>query len=182
MSNLHFSVLIALGSDRIGIVDDLARVIAARGGNIEESKMAVLGGEFAAVMLLALPEGALEPLKASLDQLGRDLDLRLELKSTTQPCAEPAGRPYQLETVSLDTPGIVQAVASLLKQHSINIEAVETETQPAPWTGAPMFRMRATVILGPGVSLARLKGDLADIEREMDLDITLRPASGNLPE
>jgi glycine cleavage system transcriptional repressor len=87
-----------------------------------------------------------------------------------------------LETVSLDTPGIVQAVTALLKRHRINIEELETETLPAPWTGAPMFRLHATLILDGSVSVARLKGDLAELEGEKDWDISLRPAFTAQPE
>jgi glycine cleavage system transcriptional repressor len=176
MANLTFAVLTALGPDRVGIVDDLSTLVAARGGNIEESKMAILGGEFAVIMLVALPAAELEALAAALPGREKALGLRLELKQTRKPEAARDGRPYTLETVSLDTPGIVLSVTAVLKAHGINIEELETLTQPAPWTGAPMFRMRATIILGPAVSIAQLKSDLAQLEAERDLDITLRPA------
>jgi len=176
MSTSSFAVLTAIGPDRVGIVDDLAGLVAARGGNIEESKMAILGGEFAAVMLVSLAPSHLDTLMASLADQGKALGLRLELKQTHAPAALREGRPYILESVSLDTPGIVLAVTAVLKAHGINIEELETLTQPAPWTGAPMFRMRATIILGPKVPVAQLKADLAQLEADKDLDISLKPA------
>jgi hypothetical protein len=39
----------------------------------------------------------------------------------------------------------------------VNIESIETDTASAPWTGAPMFRMRAHVVVG------------------QDLDVRFRP-------
>jgi len=182
MSAPTYSVLTAIGADRVGIVEDIAGLVTSRGGNIEESKMAVLGGEFAAIMLIAMPGPALAALDVLLGGLGQELGLHLALKPTTQPRATASGRPYFLETISLDTPGIVQAVTALLKRHRINIEELETETLPAPWTGAPMFRMRATLILGATVSLAALKADLVELEGERDLDINLKPALPGLPE
>ncbi len=176
MSAPSFAVFTAIGPDRVGIVDDLAALVAARGGNIEESKMAILGGEFAAVMLVALGSAQLDSLAASLPALEQSLGLHLELKQTSKPEALRAGRPYILESVSLDTPGIVHSVTAILKQHHINIEELETMTQPAPWTGAPMFRMRATIILGPQIQVAQLKADLVRLEAEKDLDISLKPA------
>lgn len=176
MTSPAFAVLTAIGPDRVGIVDDLSRLVAALGGNIEESRMAILGGEFAVIMLVALADAKLATLEASLPDQGRALGLRLELKQTRKPEAARAGRPYTLETISLDTPGIVLAVTAVLKTHDINIEELETLIQPAPWTGAPMFRMRATIILEPAVSLQQLKTDLALLEAERDLDISLRPA------
>ncbi len=182
MSAQAFAVLTAIGPDRVGIVDDLSRLIAPLGGNIEESKMAILGGEFAVIMLVSLAAPQLEVLEGVLPAQEKALGLRLELKPTRKPVANLEGRPYSLETVSLDTPGILLAVTAVLKAHRINIEVMETLTQPAPWTGAPMFRMRATIILGPTISILQLRADLAQIEAERDLDITLRPAIAGLSE
>ena len=50
-----FVVLTAVGPDRVGIVDDIAGAVSGAGCNIEESKMAVLGGEFAVIMLVSGP-------------------------------------------------------------------------------------------------------------------------------
>jgi glycine cleavage system transcriptional repressor len=176
MTTSSFAVLTAIGPDRVGIVDDLAGLVAARGGNIEESKMAILGGEFAAIMLVSLDPLQLEGLVASLPALEEALGLHFQMKSTRKPENLRDGRPYTLESISLDTPGIVHSVTAILKQHGINIEELETSTQPAPWTGAPMFHMRATIILGPQVLVAQLKYDLAQLETDKDLDISLKPA------
>src|ERR1035437_1282499 len=105
-----FAVFTAIGPDRVGIVDDLASQVATRGGNIEESKMAILGGEFAAVMLVCLEPSQVKNLAASLPDLENSLGLRLELKQTSKPDILRNGRPYILESVSLDTPGIVHSV------------------------------------------------------------------------
>ena len=182
MSPSAFAVLTALGPDRVGIVDDLSRLVADHGGNVEESKMAILGGEFAVIMLVGLAADRVDALTAALVAQEGALGLRLSLKPTHPPQTPGDGRPYVLETVSLDTPGILLSVTGLLKTHGINIEELETLTQPAPWTGAPLFRMRATLILGPAVSLPSLRTDLAQLEVERDLDITLRPAGSSAAE
>jgi glycine cleavage system transcriptional repressor len=176
MSAHAFAVLTAIGPDRVGIVDDLSRLVASLGGNIEESKMAILGGEFAVIMLVSIAASHLDTLESTLDAKQKALGLHLELRQTRKPQGLRKGRPYSLEAVSLDTPGIVLSVTAVLKNHAINIEEMETQTQPAPWTGAPMFRMRATIILGPAASVLQLKADLAQLQAERDLDITLRPA------
>ena len=73
-------------------------------------------------------------------------------------------------TPSRNRPAVVE-----LRSHGINIEDLETDTAAAPWTGAPMFRMRAHLIVGPSVSIARLKEELSRIQQEHDLDIVLKP-------
>lgn len=169
-----YAVLTAIGADRIGIVDDLSGLVAARSCNIEESRMAVLGGEFAVIMLVSGAAAALEQLSRDLSAAGVRLGLHAQCRSTREPRSE-AGRPYLLETVSLDTPGIVHTVTAVLRKHGVNIESLETDTAPAPWTGAPMFRMRAHVVVGPSVEIGKLKDDLARLEAGQDLDVRLRP-------
>ena len=169
-----YAVLTAIGADRVGIVDDLSGLVAARSCNIEESRMAVLGGEFAVIMLVSGAPPALDRLSGELAAAGARLGLRVELKATRRPAPE-TGLPYLLETVSLDTPGIVHTVTATLRKHGVNIESLETDTAPAPWTGVPMFRMRAHVVVGPAVEIGKLKEDLAHLEAEQDLDVRLRP-------
>jgi len=182
MSIPAFAVITAIGPNRIGIVEELSGIVSNLGASISESRMALLGGEFAVLMLVEMVEGQLEGLERALKEKELALNLRIELKRTQQPSVPSKGRPYVLETVSLDTPGIVHAATAVLTQHGIDIEELETSTHPAPWTGAPMFHMRATIILGPEISLSQLKADLALLESERDLDIHLHPAAHPLEE
>jgi glycine cleavage system transcriptional repressor len=177
-----YAVLTAIGPDRIGIVDDVSGAIAEGSCNIEESKMAVLGGEFAVIMLVSGEPASVEALTRSLPAHAESMGLHIECKRTREPHAAESGRPYQLEAVSLDTPGIVHAVTAVLRSHGINIEDLETDTAAAPWTGAPMFRMKAHLIVAPSVSISRLKDELARLQEKHDLDIALKPVFAALPE
>jgi glycine cleavage system transcriptional repressor len=174
-----FVVLTAVGSDRVGIVDDISGAVSAAGCNIEESKMAVLGGEFAVIMLVSGPEASVDTMTRSLPALGGKLGLHVGCHPTRKPRSESGveekGRPWLLKAVSLDTPGIVHSVTAVLRTHEINIEDLETETAAAPWTGAPMFRLTAHLVVGPFVSIGGLKQELAKLQQEHDLDIVLKP-------
>jgi len=170
-----FAVFSAIGADRVGIVDDLSGLVADAGGNIEESKMAVLGSEFAVMMLVSMDEAAMNALATSISKTETQFGLKLGLVRTKEPTPPERGRPYILETVSLDGRGIVHAVSAVLRGHGINIEDLETETERAPLTGAPMFRMRANIVLGPSVSISALRRELEGLEAGQDIDIVLMP-------
>jgi glycine cleavage system transcriptional repressor len=172
---MGFVVLTAVGPDRVGIVDDISGLVTQAGCNIEESKMAVLGGEFALMMLVSGQKEPVDSLARSLPALGEKLGLSLGCRPTREPRAEPKGRPYLLKAVSLDTPGIVKAVTAVIRRYSINIEDLETETVPAPWTGAPMFQLSALLVVGPSVALNSFKEDLQRLQRQQDMDIVLKP-------
>ena len=49
-------VLTVTGPDRIGIVERVTGLLFEHGGNVETSRMARLGGEFAILMLVSMPE------------------------------------------------------------------------------------------------------------------------------
>jgi len=176
--NREWSVLTAIGTDRVGIVDDISGKVMENGCNIEESKMAVLGREFAIIMLVSGTPEAVASLAGRLLTPAADLGMRIELKKTREPAEAEKGRPYLLETSSLDTPGIVHSVTALLRKHGVNIEDLETETAAAPWTGAPLFRMRAHLIVPSSVSVTRLKEEFVRLQETQDLDIDLKPVFG----
>jgi glycine cleavage system transcriptional repressor len=171
------AILTAIGADRVGIVDDLTALILEGHCNVEESRMAVLGGEFAVILLLSGGQEDVRAVVQGLPPRGESLGLHITMKETAPPQPAPDSRPYLLESVSLDTPGIVHSITSLLRRHGINIDDLETDTTPAPWTGAPMFIMKARIILPAGVAIAALREELETLESEQNLDIKLAPIS-----
>jgi glycine cleavage system transcriptional repressor len=170
-----FLVLTAVGPDRVGIVDEISGAVTGGGCNIEESKMAVLGGEFAVIMLVSGAAASVDSMARSLPAWGEKLGLRVGCHPTHEPRAEEKGRPYLLKAVSLDMPGIVHVITAVLRRYAINIEDLETETAPAPWTGAPMFRLSAHLVVGPSISVSGLKEEFSRLQQEHDLDIVLQP-------
>jgi glycine cleavage system transcriptional repressor len=177
-----YAVFSAIGADRVGIVDDLSALVSEGGGNIEESKMAVLGGEFAVMMLVSMEVAALDALVARIAEIESRLALKIGVKETRQDAREDSSsssaehrRPYTLETVSLDGRGIVHAVSAVLRSYDINIEDLETRTERAPLTGAPLFRMKANVVLGRDVVVSALRRELEELQTAQDLDIILQP-------
>ena len=174
------AILTALGPDRVGIVDDLTALILEAGCNVEESRMAVLGGEFAVILLLSGGQHEVGRLIEGLPARAAGLGLQAALKETAPPQPDAGSRPYLLETTSLDTPGIVHAVTSVLRRHKVNILSLETDTAAAPWTGAPMFHMRARLgVQGP---IGGLREELAELEAGTSLDIRLEAVAPEEPD
>ena len=159
----------------MGIVDDLTTAIFEKDCNVEESRMAVLGGEFAVILLLSGIGDRVQALIRNLPAVGETLGLHITLKETVPPKADLNTRPYLIESVSLDSPGIVHSITSLLRKYGINIEDLETDTTAAPWTGAPMFIMRARITIPAAVALSTLREELEDVEVQQNLDIKLTP-------
>lgn len=162
------------GPDRVGIVEEVTRAILDLGGNIENSRMARLGGEFAILMLASLPAektGALTGAFAHLSEQGY-----MVTTSQTQSAKEAAraGRlAYNIDVQGADHEGIIHQVAQGLSDKGINIESMETATVSAPVSGAPLFTMRAlvsvplTVVESDWIAKLTEAGDLAGVDIEV---------------
>ena len=168
----------ASGEDTVGLVDRFTRRITEAGCNIEESRMAVLGGQFAILMLLSGPWNALSRLESQLDAIGKELELTIVHKRTRMREAGDPLIPYQVEAISLDHPGIVQSLASFFAARHINIEEMATDSYSAPHTGTAMFSVRITVGVPASTHIASLRGDFLDYCDELNLDATIEPARG----
>ena len=168
-------VLTAVGPDRVGLAGDISAHILECGCNIEESKMAVLGGDFAVILLVSGKESAVTRLTGGIEDFATAHALTVTTKRTEPRRSPPKSRPYLIETVSLDTPGIVRSVTGLLRSLGVNIEDLETETTGAPWTGAPMFHMRVRVTAPPSVHVATFREKLEKLAFDLDLDLTITP-------
>lgn len=176
--NTLYAVLSTVGPDRKGMADDIANIAIEFNCNIEDSKMSVLGGEFAVIMLISGDEKSIPELISKADILGKRFDMIINIKETSAPHTIEQGIPYMLESISMDTPGIVHGITQYLRELSINIEDLETDKSAAPLSGTPMFHMRAHIIIPPSVNLADFKDHLTDIEHEKNLDINLKALTG----
>jgi glycine cleavage system transcriptional repressor len=170
-----YAVLNASGTDRVGLVGEFTSRLLDYSCNIEESKMAVLGGEFALIVLVSGEKTQIDNLlrEVATDDWVSNLDVTG--KATGSHAHERDGRPYRIESISLDTPGIVHAVTGLLRERNINVDELETETSGAPFTGAPMFHMRITTMIGPDINVSELRAALSEIASDHDLDIRVVP-------
>ncbi len=173
-----YAVLSTVGSDRKGMADDIANIAEEYNCNIEDSKMSVLGGEFASIMLLSGNTESIENLILNAGKIGGVLDLSINIQETSRPDSSHQGIPYLLESISMDTPGIVHLITKHLRELSINIEELETDKTAAPLSGTPMFHMRAQIIIPASVSISDLKEHLLAIEQEKNLDINLKAMIG----
>lgn len=173
-----YLVLSALGEDRPGIVDRLAHAAARHGCNIEDSRMTVLGGEFAVLMLMSGSPGAIAELEQTAPQVGRELDLMLLTKRTRPKPPQPAARPYHIEVTALDQPGLVHELANFFSSRHINIEALDTDTYAAPHTGSQMFGLEMTVNIPSTIQVATLREEFLDHCDARNLDASFDPVRG----
>ena len=173
-----YLVITASGEDKVGLVDRLSGRIAESGCNIEESRMAVLGGQFALIMLLSGPWHALSKIEGQLESLGNQLGLSIIHRRTRKKEREQPAIPYTVDVVAMDHPGIVRSLSAFFARNNINIEELQTDTYPAPHTGTPMFSVTMTVGVHADVHIPWLREHFLDYCDDMNLDATFEPSRG----
>ena len=173
----RYAVLVAVGPDRPGLVDAISQFIFESGGNLEDSRMAVLGGEFAVLVLVSGAEGAVQRVLEGAEAAGRSIGLTMHARPTRSPgeAASTETLPYELSAFALDHPGIVTRVAHYLGEQHINVRAMETRVAPAPVSGQPLFSLHAVIDLPRGSSVRALRRDLDALGDVENIDIELRP-------
>lgn len=166
-------VLTVIGPDRPGLVEELARVIAARGGSWDESRMARLAGHFAGVVQIHLPEEAVPGLLSDLPGLAaRGLSASV-FDSEAGDAASAPGETLWLELVGQDRPGIVRDVSRALAALSVNVLDLWTAVESAPMSGERLFRARAELAPPPGLGKDAIKRTLERLAADMMVDLTL---------
>ena len=167
-------ILTAIGADRPGLVDEVSEFIFARGGNIADSRMVNLRGQFAMMVLIGAPEQTLSRLKSELWQLQQQSGLQIELRPASEARAGSAQAvPYRLTASAIDQPGLVHRLSHLLRGAEVNIESLETQLKPAPVTGTPMFEMEIIISVPRSTSIAKLKEQIAGTCGELNIDFEL---------
>lgn len=76
-------VITAIGEDRPGIVNELTKILLNANLNVEDSRMSVLGGEFAVMLLVTGSETSITSIKQQKEELSTSLNLNLLIKPTT---------------------------------------------------------------------------------------------------
>jgi glycine cleavage system transcriptional repressor len=167
-------ILLSVGKDRPGIVDDVSSFLFERGANIEDSRMAALGGCFSIMTLFSCNPDQAETITGDLGDL-----VKLGLESYIYE-ADPtvkkreAGKSLKMNVRAMDHPGIVQKLVHVLRQHDVNILSLNTHVSKAPLSGAPLFALELEADAPSEVSIERLKEELKGVAAQRNLDINFK--------
>jgi len=167
-------VISALGADRSGIVDELSSIIASHKLNIEDSRMTVLGGEFAILLLVAGEKSAIQAFIEQQEKIATALHIQLLMKTTQSVETKSTILPYQVEVTAMDNQGIVHNLAGFFSKKQIGIVDLHTDHYPAPHTGTPMFALYMTIGIPADISISKLKETFTNFCDELNLDAELK--------
>lgn len=170
----HLAVT-AFGVDRPGIVATVTGVLVDHGGNLEDTAMTILGGHFAMMLVVDVPdrEGA-DALEAALAAAVAPLGLTVVVRPIEDAGrARAPGSSWSVSVYGADQPGIVHRVTQLLADRGANV--ADLSTRVVGPSGAPAYVMLLEVVLSDGVDPDELAAELRGVAADLGVEVHLRP-------
>lgn len=163
------------GRDRIGIVKDMTGLILEEEGNILDSKMSKLSGNFAMMLLVDLPDSKIPDLKEKLKRCQDYLALTINCNEVLEE-GRPNGflnnyRKISIEVEGADHPGIIHSITQYLSYLGVNVQTLHSSCEPAPWGGSTLFKMQANVAVPELIKFEDLEKKLQEMEQQLAVDI-----------
>jgi glycine cleavage system transcriptional repressor len=123
---LNLSVT-AIGRDRPGIVAGMTAALLEMNGNVDDSQMSILHGQFAVMLIVSVPDDAsIDELSARLEETGQEFGLAAITVSPVETLERGPQATHVLTVYGADQPGIVHGVAELLAARGVNITDLRT--------------------------------------------------------
>jgi glycine cleavage system regulatory protein len=167
-------VITSFGRDRKGIVNEVTAAVLAARGNVEESRMARLRGDFTITMLVSFVRDQSD-VDAFKSDLARIEGLTTSVRASSEDeAAKTVSTHRRVLLRGNDFPGITHAFTRVLFDRDVNIESMTTDTAPAPFGTERLFLVDALVRLSAGAaSIDALGASLRALERDMGLDVEI---------
>jgi glycine cleavage system transcriptional repressor len=159
-----------LGRDRPGIIADSTAALTELGGNLEDSSMTLLRGQFA-MTLVVRTDASADAVRAVLEpRFGSD-GLAVYVGELDESAAvATAGNAYVLSVHGADRVGIVAAITGVLAEYGGNVTDLTTRLAGA------LYILVAEVELPSSADANALGGRLSDVAAELGVEVSLRPA------
>ena len=168
-------ILSAVGRDRPGIVADLSQLVYDCDANLDDSRMTILGNEFAAILLCS---GDGPDLERRLAEGARRLEWENRLTVFLRPLEgeprpavpAPGTRLVRIQAEGADRAGIVAKICRTLADLSVNIADLKSDAVPAP-SGTALYRMTIEGEVPETLAPAELAKRLDEAGSEIDVDV-----------
>jgi glycine cleavage system transcriptional repressor len=167
-------ILTASGRDRPGVLEEFTDLLLKHDGNVDASRMAHLGDEFAILMLVSVPEDKVEGLQMAAAELRKaDYEVHTRLTEVSDAPSDPASYACGITVTGADHMGIIHHFARGLADNGVNVETLNTEVMAAPMSGTPLFTMSAVVTVPREVPVDRLREVLERIGDELGVNTSV---------
>lgn len=172
---LQHLVLTALGSYTPQLAEQFSKALTDSGCSITDSRMTMLGNNFAMITMLAGNWDSIAKLEDMLPKLEERLDIAIHSKRTELFKPSTGLMPYAIDAVCSNRVSVVYELAKFFASNNIQIQEIYTSSYRASHTGSPMYSVHITVHIPTENSIASLRGDFMEFCDQLNLDAIMEP-------
>src|SRR5688572_6412234 len=166
----HQAILVATGADRPGVLDDVSLFLHDRNVHILESRVSLLRGQFALLLLIrADDESAMQSFEGSLGELDRTAGISTELRPASD-AAPSDNTPLRLSASGRDPAAAVFRLSHLMRVLNTNIENIETSTTK----GEQGFTLEMDLSVPRATPVMMLKQYVQSLAEELGINCDVR--------
>lgn len=165
-------VLTFSGPDKTGIVFELSNVVHTQKGNVEESRMTLLGQDFALLMLISVDANQADTLKDEITKQFPEFNVSFRDTASKKGFQGPV-RILHVTFDGPDQPGVLSAMSNIFLKNQISVRDLETDTSSAPFAGYKVFGLKSVIAVPNSTDLAQLDDDISAFEEEYGVDVTI---------
>jgi len=164
MQNTRY-ILTVMAKDKPGIVQAISEIILANQGSWLESSLSRLGGQFAGIIAVIIPDESLDDFKRGLADIVAD-GITVKIQSFNEG-GNVSGKPATILVEANDRFGIIDEISSALAQKSVNVEKLVSECESASMAGYDLFKAKVHVILPEGFTVNQLQTLMENVSDDL---------------
>ena len=169
----------AIGADRPGVVAGVTGALAELDGNLEDTSMTILGGRFAMVLIVAVPEGVgVAEVEQALAGPAAELHLDISVHPSEAGPPRTAGERWSVAVYGADRPGIVHRFATVLADHGANV--TDLATRVIGDVDHPVYAMLMDVAVPESADADALGNRLADTAAEIGVECSMHRSDADI--
>ncbi|GFD88869.1 glycine cleavage system transcriptional repressor [Alteromonas sp. McT4-15] len=156
----HQLIVTILGTDKSGILSEIASTVSEAQCNILDSRQAIYGREFSLTMIIEGTQSAITKAECILPALFQRLDLLSMMKRTSHHEKQNLEHLFNVEFSGEDAAGLIKSVTGFFAERHAMISAFRQRTFKDKVTGKDNMRCKFVVSLPASDNLDALESDL----------------------
>jgi len=174
------AVLVATGADRPGLLDDVSLFLHEHAVSILESRVCLLRGQFALLLLVRGEEDSLRTVDHDLPRLADRIGIDVRLRDASSESASSDHTPLRLRASGKNPANVVHRISHLMRVLNVNIENIETGTSSDPLAMAnggesAAFELEMDLSVPRSTPVMMLRQYVESLARELSITCDVNP-------
>ncbi len=157
------------------VVDDLIQIISKNNCHLEESRLSVLGDNFAGILRIAGNWNGIAKTEEAIASLKNQGTVLLEVKRSEPLHLEGEYLPYMTQVVGLDTPGMVFSITQFFAQQQIQLIDVQIDPFQTSHSDTSMITVSLRIGIPADINIADLRERFMILCDELNIDGIMEP-------